>query len=558
MGFNSNIPQELKEEFKSKVKFRSLIESSNLTEDNFVEYFFNNKKEKKFYGSFPHTEAAEADFVLNTKLNKKAIIDFCITHPETSYDILYWLISFKLVSTRDFAGYSKEQIRQIPGVVREVILHPENIYKLKVKHAVDKKITYYITDANLFEAIEWIATHEPAELRNVLAKVLRNTNANNKKLIEHYAAVEDKCTIPAAILEYIEHLEALHQSQVENGRRQGEIIRELRLQKDLRWTDENGELVKLFSLADGMAITSFEDYFFIANYFMNSDMSASEFCRVFQIDNYEGFKKMCEKFSLLSPEFAEFYAENKKRKSQAYVAIIKHQIEDVAGGKLSVQEMLTHQSQMKSLETVMDIGISTTSNNQILRFAESIIGYYYDRIHSYDANSTDESEILKRLTDAEVKFLMPSQVAKKRKTGASIDLGNEFAKPFVIVSNQISSEARNQLFNRRTGLYKKLDSYSTDFDEASYLNGQSKFIMPDGSMKAPSQEIIDMATAYASNHNLFKSAGTMSRIIKSILEGKIEYQAKTEAYREQLQTAVIKKAKECNTLAEYFEKYREL
>ena len=65
-----------------------------------------------------------------------------------------------------------------------------------------------------------------------------------------------------------------------------------------------------------------------------------------------------------------------------------------------------------------------------------------------------------------------------------------------------------------------------------------------------------MAEAFAAEHNLFRSAGTMSRTIKSVIEGKIQNQAETEAYKQRLQEEILKKMKECKTLEEYFEKYR--
>ena len=512
----------------------------------------------RLFSGISHLEYDEMDFIQNIILNKKTIIDFCLKHPENAYDVLYWPIMYKTLSVKDFKGYSKEQILTLPKLCREVIAHPENIYKMKVQHKTDGRLIYFIPENNPWEALEWIAVNAPDKLKSVMTKTSLISPFGRKNIIEHYNQIEDKSKIPEAILAYIESDKKLHQLQVENGKRQSENQKQERLQKQLSWTDENGELLKLFELSDGIPINSVDDYMFIANYFMNSNLSTTEFCRVFQIENVAGFKKMCEKVSLSNPEFAEFYKENSQRKSQAYVAIIKHQIEDVADKKLDIKEMLTNQSQMKSLETVMSIGLSTVDTPHILKFAESIISYYYDRVHSYDANSTEENEILKRLTDNEVKFLMTTLVSHKRKSGATIDLGNEFAKPFVIISNQISPDARNKLFNKKTGLYKKLDSYSAIFDYDMYSSGNGQFIMSDGSIATPTPEMIDMADAYASSHNLFKSAGTMSRILKSVLEGKIQNQAETKIYKQKLQERIIKNMQECKTLSEYFEKYNSL
>ena len=546
----------LRKELLASFNYVRTNEHSHFYAFHIVEKLLSHKDSN--YVSRAHLEYDEMDLIQNITLNKKAIIDFCIKHPEVAYDVLYWPIMFKTLSPKDFKEYSKEQILTLPKLCREVIVHPENVYKMKVQHKVDDRLLYYIPKNKPWEALEWIAVHAPDKLKFVMTRTSSISPFGRQNVVEHYNQIEDKSKVPEAILAYLEGDEKLREFQSAHGKRTAEIQKQARLEKKMSWTDENGELLKLFELADGMPITSVDDYIFIANYFMNSGLSATEFCRVFQIENVAGFRKMCEKVALINPEFAEFYAESSKRKSQAYVAIIKHQIEDVADGKLAVEEMLTNQSQMKSLETVMSIGLSTVDTPHILKFAENIISYYYDRVHSYDSNSTDESEILKRLTDAEVKFLMTALVAHKRKSGATIDLGNEFAKPFVIISNQISPDARNKLFNRKSGLYKKLDSYSANFDYDMYSSGNGKFIMPDGSIAAPTLEMIDMADAYASTHNLFKSSGTMSRILKSVLEGKIQNQAETEEYKQNLQAKVLKSMKECKTLAEYFEKYNSL
>lgn len=512
----------------------------------------------KLFSGIAHREYDEMDLIQNIILNKKVIIDFCFKHPEAAYDVLYWPIMYKTLSPKDFKGYSKEQIATLPRLCREVIVHPENLYKIKVQHKIDDRIIYFIPENKPFEALEWIAKHAPDKLKSIMTKTSSISPFGRRNVVAYYSEVEDKSKIPAAILEYIEGDKKLHQLQVENGKRQSESQKQARLEKKLSWTDENGELIKLFELSDKMPITSVEDYLFIANYFMQSDLSVSEFCRRFQIENVQGFKEMCEKVSLINPEFETFYNENLEKKSKAYVAIIKHQIEDVADGKLKVVEMLTDHSQMKSLETVMSIGLSTVDKPHILKFAEQVINYYYDRIHSYDAISTDESELLKRLTEQEVRFLMSAKVVKRRKNGSLVNLGDEFTRPFVIISNQIPLEARDKIFNRQTGLYKRLDGYSTDFDYNSYLNGESQFIMPNGYVIQPTSEMIDMADAYASTHNLFKSGGTMSRILKSIIEGKIQNQAETEEYKQKLQALALKKMKECKDLTEYFAKYNEL
>lgn len=510
------------------------------------------------FRSLAYAEYDELDFIQNLILNKKTIIEFCFKHPEVAYDVLFLPIMFKTLSPKDFKGYSKEQILTIPKLCREVIAHPENIYKMKVQHKVDDRLVYFIPEDKPWEALEWIAIHAPDKLKFVMTKTSSISPFGRKKVVEHYSQIEDKSKIPEAILAYLENDEKLHQFQVEHGKKTSVIQQQLRLIKKMSWTNDDGELLQFFDLADGMKITSVDDYKLIAIYFRNSDMSVSEFCRKFKIDSVEGFKKMCEKIALTDPDFAEFYKENLETKSREYVATIREQIESISTSQTSIPDMLEGYKTKRSLETIMKMGQSIVTYPTLCVFAQNVIKYYYSRITSYDPLSTDEQEILKRLTDPEVKFVMSAKASEKRKSGAIINLGEEFARPFVPVINQVDPTVKNMIYNRKNGLMKMLDSYSGNFDYKSYATGSTQLIMPDGQIISSTKEMADMAEAYASMHNLFKSSGTMSRIVRAIAEGKIQNHSETEKYKQRLQTNILKKMKECNSLQEYFEKYRTL
>ncbi|MBQ4541801.1 MAG: hypothetical protein IJA23_02995 [Clostridia bacterium] len=547
---------ELKVELISSFNYVKTNKHSHFSAYHIVEKLLSHKDGSYFERA--HLEYDEMDLIQNLILNKKVIIDFCLKHPEVAYDVLFWPIMFKTLSTKDFSGYSKEQILTLPKLCREVIVHPENIYKMKVQHRVDDRLLYSIPEDKPWEALEWIAVHAPDKLKFVMTRTSLISPFGRNNVVEHYSQIEDKSKIPEAILAYIEGDEQLRKFQSEHGKKTSVIQQQMRLVKKMSWFDDNGELLKLFELADGMQITSVEDYKLIATYFRNSDMSVSEFCRKFKINSVEGFKKMCEKIALTDPDFAEFYKENLETKSREYVATIREQIENVSASQTAIPDMLEGHKTKRSLETVMKMGQSIVTYPTLCAFAENVIKYYHERLNSYDPLSTDEQEILKRLTSAEVKFLMPSKVSAKYKSGASINLGNEFAKPFVPVINQVNPSVKNMVYNRKNGLMKGLDSYSLNFDYNSYATGNTQLIMPDGSLLQTTEAMADMAEAYASKHKLFKSASTMSRIVRAIAEGKIQNQAETEEYKQHLQKRVLKTMKECKTLAEYFEKYREL
>ena len=549
--------ERLKAELASRIEVVQGPDFGSLSANDIVGKLTIDKK-GDFKSRLPGSAATDSYFMENIKHNKKAIVDFCIEHPEMSYNILYWPLVFELVKKKDFAGYTKEQIVKIPKVVREVIIHPEDIYKLKVKHKIDETFFYYLPNTNYWEALEWIAKYAPDKLKYVITKKSEFNPFGRKNVVAHYKAVEDKDTIPEAIRDYLDGSDKLHDIQSESGKLAAELKREKELEKMLTWYDKNGEIIKLFDLSDGMKISSLDDYCLIASYFVQSDLSVSEFCRKYQIENVKGFKLMCEKLSLVDENFAAFYQDNLEKKSTAYVAIIKHQIEDVAYGRLSIEDLLTTQSQMKSFGTVMEIGLSTVREDRLCRFVETVIDYYYDRMNSYEPNSTELNDICNRLSEAEVKFLMSSRVIAKRKMGDNVNLGVEFAKPFARISKNLSPYAQSKVYNGKKGLHKRLDSYSDDYNPEEYLSGETQFMLPNGQFIQPTQEMLDMAEAYASKHKLFKSAGTMSRVIKAVAEGKIQNQAETEDYKKMLQEMAIKKMKECKTIEEYFAKYRSL
>lgn len=548
--------KKLKDELANSLKYVNSVKFSLLDLQKMVDLLTVEKK-GDFKDKAVGSEYTEADFIKNLIHNKKTIVDFCIKHPEMSYNILYWPVVHKLLSKKDFVGYSKEQIVKIPKLIREVIVHPEDIYKLKVQHQINERIYYHISDERCWEILEWIANNVPEKLSLIINKRAAFNPFGRRKVMEHYKNVEDESLIPEAIKFYLsqppEYL--LYQSKkgVNNAESQNRAI-----EKKLAWHDKKGEIIKLFGLADGMQITSVEDYKMIANYFMQSDLSVTEFCRRYQIDNVKGFKEMCEKIALTDANFADFYRDNLEKTSNAYVPIIKQLIEDVADKKMSVSEMLKSPPQNKSLETMMQIGSSVVDSEHLHKFAEQIIIYYFNRTNSYDSNATWLGQILKRLTVEEVNFLMSARDEYRRNQGHDIQLGGEISRQFLPIKEKISPVAQGMLYSKSRGVLKKLAVYSIGYKASEYLSGENKFKNKKGEITEVSQEMLDMAEAYATANGLYKSAGTMSRIVKAVLDGRIQNQAEAQEYKQKLQGSILQKMQESKDLSEYFEKYRSL
>ena len=546
----------LKDELLSIIEYRKTNAKSHLNAEKIVKKLIVHKDSNFIDRSFPEFE--EMDFIQNLKLNRKNIIKFSLAHPEAAYDLLYYLISYKTLSYKDFAGQDKEKIMKLPSLIREVIAHPENIYKMKAQHRIDSRLLYYIPDDNPWEAFEWIATHTPDKFKILTERPTSINPFKKLDIIKRYSAIDDKSQIPEVILAYIENYEKLHNTQIENGKKSSEIKKQKKLEKKPSWIDENGKFIELFKLSDGFPITSPDDYIFIANYYRNSNLSINEFCKKFKIRSVDGFKQMCEIISLTDFDFAEFYKSSLESQKRDYVVEIKNQIEDVALKGVPLNKMLENQKFKRSLHTIIKIGESIVDSETLKIFAENIIAYYYERINSYSSISTDVDEILNRLTNDEIKFLIPSKINNHFKSNQLINIGEEFSKAISPVVKFISPDAKKLVFNRINGLFLTLDAYSLKFDYENYINGNNQFIMPDGSIVPCNQEIVDMAYAFAYSHKLFKSSTTMSRILKAIAEGKIQNQAETQEYKQNLQNSILNKIKECKTLEEYFEKFNTL
>ena len=64
--------------------------------------------------------------------------------------------------------------------------------------------------------------------------------------------------------------------------------------------------------------------------------------------------------------------------------------------------------------------------------------------------------------------------------------------------------------------------------------------------------MVDNAECFVDEHNLFKSASVMTRIVKSVAEGKLQNQQQTIDYKERLKDKILLDIKDIRTLEEYF------
>ena len=550
----------LENELLSKLNLDSLPSGGYLTSDKAITYLFEDKKDGFFWGKTSYFDNYIAvDFFDFIGSNKEIIIDFAIEHPEVSYDLLYWLAVTKICKPKDFKQYSKEQIHQIPRVMREVIVNPADKYKLHIAQLVTDETLYYsITDENKWQAVEWVAKNYPDKLSNFVGK---NTPANplsRKLVLEHYRDLEDKTTLPEALQKFLVVLQKQHDAQVERQKIQAEKRKQLAREKLVNWYEADGSIMKLFTLEDGMEIKTFDDYKLILSYFIASDLSATEFCRHYLIDNIEGFKLMCKKFGAMDPEFEAYYTDLSARKQRELFAITAEEISTGSESPYTIERLINNSSLKLTLPTIITLGESTMQPQAVNDYARNVVSYYHQKLNSYSPTSANEEDILKRLTEQEVRFLISTKAYQRVKQGKNIELETEFVNAFKPISSYLGIAAKQQIHSPDSGVKKLITPYSQKFNPAQVLNGGMQVISSDGTYKPITQETVDMATTYANTHKLYKSSGTMSRIIKAIIDGSIENREATIEYLTFIKKREEKKLEECATLDGYMKYYAEL
>lgn len=549
----------LENELLSKLNLDSLPSGGYLTSDKAITYLFEDKKEGFFWGKTSYFDNYIAvDFFDFIGSNKEIIIDFAIEHPEVSYDLLYWLAVTKICKPKDFKAYTKEQIHQIPRVMREVIVNPADKYKLHIAQLVTDETLYYsITDANKWQALEWVATNHPNKLSTFVGK---NTPANpfsRKIVLEHYKDLEDKTSLPEALQSFLAVLQKQRDAQVERQKALVEKRRQEAREKLINWYDESGKLLKLFELKDGLEIKTLDDYKLILSYFIASDLSATEFCRHYQIEGLEGFKTMCKKFAAMDPEFDKYYTELSARKQRELIGAAR---EDIALGSESVmgaESVINNESSILTLPTLITLGESTMQPLEVNQFARNIIEFYHTKLNSYKPSSSAEEDILKRLTEREVRFLISSKAYQRIAKHKEISLADEFDDALKPVRPYLGNTALQQLNATVHGVKSLITPYSQTFNPNTVLDGRMQIILPDGALKTVDTQMVDMSETYAHSHKLFRAPTTMSRIIKAVAEGTIQNQAETEAYKAQLETRAEATARECTTVDGYLKHYAE-
>lgn len=403
-----------------------------------------------------------------------------------------------------------------------------------------------------WEVLEYFAENNYSIFIRLINVRVINSHFSRKKVVEHYkdANLDE---LPDHLKAYIIRSREIFADCRKRGQELGRLISEKSEARSRSFFDDKGKLIQFFELADNIPFSSKEDYFFVANLFMRSGLNSTAFCAKYQIDDVDGFKEAMRRVGKNDPEFGAYYELVSTNAQKAYIAHCRKTIAEVANGTMSVAEMIENHTDSRNFEKLVSLANSLFEDKTILdKFISAVINYYMSRTFSYD-ESLDPENLKKMLSTKEVTFILNSEAAKNLKAGLNINPIHHFKQILIPYKNKIKSIDLNRVFNNSsTGLGFKFKAYSCLFKRRSYLKDDPHQMLPNGSLVPITNDVIDMAECFAAQNNLFKGHGTIIRINRSILNGKLDYSAETKAYKESLISQVQTDIAECKTLTEYF------
>lgn len=413
-------------------------------------------------------------------------------------------------------------------------------------------IHYCMPTGREWEVLEYYAENNYKIFIRLINVKVKNSPFSRKKVVEHYKDA-DLETLPENLKNYIIRSREIFADCVKRGIETGRIISAKAEERRKSFFNANGELIQFFELADNIPFSSQDEYFYVAELFMNSGLSLNAFCSKYKIADVDGFREAMNRVARNNPEFQSYFENILKNAKNAYIALCRKTISEVANGTMSVNEMIENHTESRNFCKMVELADSLFFDKSIIdKFVTAVLKYYQARAFSY--NDSIEPENLKNLlSPKEVAFILDNETLKNIKAGITINPTHCFRQSIMPYKDKIKSIAIHRVFdNSQTGLGTKLKSYSCIFKRKSYLKDQPHQILPDGTAVPVTNDIIDMAECFATQNNLFKAHGTIIRLTRSIINGKLDYSAETKAYKESLKTRIIQDFDECKTLEEYF------
>ena len=479
---------------------------------------------------------------------KQAILEVAMRNPDASIETLRKMIIRKFAGKADFSKFG-DKVKELPEHFQEVIEKPEDVWKI----CDSAQMTYYHVPAGKeWEVLDWVAKNAPEKFSPMIHTRASNNPFSRNVVVERYSQMPQE-ELPEVVKDYIARSNQYAIQKVEANDKLREYHRQRREARRASWLDEDGRLLNFFKLEDNFPITSPEDYFFIAETFKNSGMTAYAFCKQFKISDTDGFRDMLKKVAQNDPEFAEFYEQSSQQNSRAFLATTRADIVAVATKRKDVAEVIDSSTDSRDFEKMISIALRIFDRPIVAgKFAENVISYYYDRMNSYGEYATDEKDLKNRLTKKEIKFLMGAELVDDLNRGKNVDFSQALGTKLMPVVKYLGKDTRVQLYDGKTGLKMRIRPYSARFERGRYLSDVVEFMLSDGRGVAVEPSMVDNAECFVHDHKLFKSAGVMTRVVKAVAEGKIQNSQETADYHARLQRRILKNIEEVRSLEQYF------
>ncbi len=340
--------------------------------------------------------------------------------------------------------------------------------------------------------------------------------------------------------------------KLENERIQAEKEKQ-QAENRANFVDDDGNFKVLFSLA-GLKPSSKSDYEKIAKKFLETNLSIPAFCKKYKISNTETFKEMLGELSKQDNEMGVMLKDKNRTSQQNFMQATFSFVNTVNDPNGDIQTAIQNNtSKDRTFAKILAMPETSIPASEKLEFVRRISTYFAERLLMDDKSYTLEN-ISSRLTNNEISFLTSSETIQKMSSGATIDLGAEFASTIKPFKQELDMQTKNA-FTRKVvyPIKSALVQYGTKFQPKKYLSANPGIGVADGSVVMITPEMVDTALYFAQKQGLYPCNTTISRIIKVVAEGQIKDAHEEVQKSEEKQNAFLQKLQNSQSIEEYFD-----
>ena len=471
----------------------------------------------------------ELDMMLtaNPKKYKKQIFRLLTSYPEA-------LDGFDVFKCKKL--FSEEEYKQI-------IEQRQRNWKYETNAEL---IMYNATEENRWEILEYFAQKDEGIFNSIVNGFSGVAKKPIKKvyplidIVENYADA-DLESLPKCLKEFIIMARKGLQLKKEEKDRK-------KLEKDLSWKDANGEPLELFKLGH-ISPSSREDYEKILKKFLEEELSIVAFCSKYGIRDYNGFRKMLDKFAIENPEYKEQIESKSNSQQSNYITTAVKLIKGVCMGGKSVETIIKH-SRSYSLEKIQDLAQSLFPHTVFCEvLTVKIIEYYYDRLNSHTSD-IDYKNISNMLTIDEIRFILGAERMRGRKYKIEEIFKDRvlFIKDFnpYILGKLVISNAPNSIL-------RNLSKYNGGFTKTAYFKDKTLMLDANGNRVEVTEQMVDMALQYAYANDMPIREFVINVLIRGVVKGIIQNEQQTQQEMADMRAQAKSLIYEIVDIDEYFE-----